>query len=115
MSPPAVAVKRLARVEVRPMASHQHEFNATLLRRGLGIEENCLEGPLTIVFYVRDDTEPLMEDTWYTLYDARESQPRRSSEYRLYYGSSLLTRLASAGDLLVIGRTEGNGLEAVIA
>jgi hypothetical protein len=110
-----VAVKRLALVEVEPRASHQHEFNATILRRGLEIQETRVSGPLTIAFYATDSEEPVVEETTYTLYDSRELQPLRSSEFRLYYASSLVPRLARPGDLLVILRGAGHALEAVIA
>jgi hypothetical protein len=110
-----VALKRLAAVEVEANTSNQHEFNATILRRGLGISETRVGGALTIAFYTRDGEEPVIEDTTYTLYDSRENQPRRSAEYRLYYASPVVGRLARQGDLLVIYQAEGDALQAIIA
>jgi hypothetical protein len=110
-----VAVKRLALVEVAPNASHQHELNATILRRALEIEDARVSGALTIAFYTEDGQPPVFEETTYTLYDSRENQPKRSSEHRLYYASPLVARMARPGDLLVVYRGEGESLRAVIA
>jgi hypothetical protein len=110
-----IALKRLAAVEVEANTSHQHEFNATLLRRGLGIDATKVSGPLSIVFYTRDDEDPVVEDTSYTLYDSRKGKLWRSPEYRLYYRSPVIGRLARPGDLLVIYRDPDDALQAIVA
>lgn len=100
------AVKRLAAVEVDPARSHQHELNAGLLRRTLGITRDRVSGVLSILFYESDNRAPSFVETPYTLYDARENTPDRR-EYRLYYETSRLLERASPGDLLIIFRVPG--------
>jgi len=109
------AVKRLAAVEVDPERSHQHELNAGLLRRTLGISADRVSGVLSILFYESDDRSPSFVETPYTLYDARENTPDRQ-EYRLYFETSRLLERASPGDLLIIFRVPGreNDLQGMV-
>lgn len=110
-----VFVKRLARVEVEVKASHQHEFNATALYDQLGFQGKEVRGDLTILFYTEDGSLPHVDESEFTLYDSRRLQPWRSREYRLYYTSKLVSKLAFVGDLFVVYREEGTTLTAIIA
>jgi hypothetical protein len=103
-----VAVKRLSAVEVDPLSSHQHEFNAGRLRVALGFDRETVSGRL-IATYHGDvgDPEADADSGEYTLYDARADHPSRS-EYRLYYKTPLFARRARAGDLLVLFREPGS-------
>ena len=113
---PFLAAKQLALVEVDPAASHQHEFNAGGLRKHLRFGLERAEGPLTILAYAADGGDPEIDESTYTLYDARENTPGRS-EWRLYYASDLIARAGRPGDLLLLYRAAANDdqLWAVIA
>lgn len=112
--PRRVAVKRLEAVEVDPKRSNQHEFHAGTLRRALDLDDDKVSGHLRLEVhsmdgFVSQDSAP------YTLYDARLDTPGRS-EWRLYYTSRELQRLAAAGDLLVLYRpdVESNDLSGLV-
>jgi hypothetical protein len=110
------AAKRLVAVEVRPNRSNQHEFNAGLLRKALGIEQDRISGPLTLLFYTDDSGRAEVDESEFTLYDAREGQAHRGPEYRLYYTSRAVERHAREDDLLVVQRpARGNKLLGVVA
>src|SRR5688572_21422239 len=99
---PRFVAKELGAVEVDPSASHQHEFHAGRLRNVLGFSAKT-SGRLVIVLY-DDSSLPIISETEYTLYDAREGT--RRSEWRLYYKSNLILDYARAGDFLLILRPE---------
>lgn len=110
------AAKRLVAVEVRPNRSNQHEFNAGLLRKALGIQHDRISGPLTLLFYTDDSGQAEVDESEFTLYDAREGQSHRGPEFRLYYKSQAVERHAREGDLLVVQRPpRGNRLVAIVA
>ena len=115
-SGPFFAAKQLALVEVDPKASHQHEFNAGGLRRLLGFGLDKVDGPLTILAQTADGADPAIDESTYTLYDARENIPGRT-EWRLYYASDLIARAGRPGDLLLMYRAdvEDHQIWAVIA
>ncbi|MDP9464095.1 MAG: type II restriction endonuclease [Actinomycetota bacterium] len=111
---PRIAVKRLSSVEIDPNRSHQHEFHATRLRRELGFGDVRTSGPLVTMIFEADDTAPLVEDSEFTLYDARERVLTRSAEWHLYYTSTAIPKHARTGDLAILYRS-GPSLQAVIA
>ncbi len=109
-----VAVKRLAAVEVDPSRSHQHELNATVLRKQLEFPDGRTSGPLTIAMYSGNEAPESFEGG-YTFSNVREGRPR-SAEYHMYYTSPAFPPAAKPGDLLVLLRDpESNALHGVIA
>jgi hypothetical protein len=112
----AIAAKTLSRVEVDPESSNQHEFHAGRLRSLLGFTGGRIEGRLTILSYLEDGAEPLIDEVNFTLYDAREKKPPRS-EWHLYYTTGVIQQRAREGDLLVLFRAPSapNEIRAVIA
>src|SRR5688572_6511604 len=94
---PRFVAKELGAVEVDPSASHQHEFHAGRVRNVLGFTAKT-SGRLVIVLYDHAN-QPLISETEYTLYDAREGTKR--TEWRLYYKSNLVADHAVAGDFLL--------------
>ena len=108
--------KILAAVEVTRRASNQHEFNATMMREALGFGSSETRGTLYVTCWPSDAGQPVVESCEYTLYDARESDPKRS-EWRLYYGTDLIEHCALAGDLMLMIRPNdsSNTLIALIA
>jgi hypothetical protein len=105
------AAKRLAAVEIGG-TSNQHEFNAGRLRNLLGFTEKT-SGALTLLFY--KSAEPLIIESEYTIYDAREGTSR--TEWRLYYKANAIQDFAEADDLLILIRPDEHSfdLHAVIA
>lgn len=112
--PGQFAVKRLSAVEVRPNRSHQHEFHGGQLRRALGLTGGRVTGRLRLLIFRDDRAEPIVDESQYTLYDARERHPRRS-EWHLYYTSRQFQDQVEPGDLLVIYRAgDGDDLNGVV-
>ena len=105
--PRGLAFKRLSLVEISPRASHQHEFHAGQLRRALGFPESKTEGTLTLLLFDASDKDPRIEESAFTLYNAREGKPR-SPEYHLYYTTTVLAEFAKENDLLILCRRRNN-------
>ncbi len=108
-----IAVKRLSAVETDPGRSHQHEFHAGELRRELGLPAERWSGPLGILILRATSETPVVDETVFTLYDARERNLERS-EWHLYYVGDVIPTHAAQGDLLLLYRYD-HGLRAVIA
>lgn len=115
--PGRYAAKRLATVEVKPTQSNQHEFNAGLLRRALGIDTDKVTAPFTLLFFTDASGTAVVDKSEFTLYDARKKKHAlRGPEYRLYYKSVVVERYARPGDLFVAYRPgRGAGLIGVVA
>jgi hypothetical protein len=99
----AVAAKRLSAVEVDPSTSHQHEFNGIQsFRAALG--EARLEVPASVLWITDSDDSGEQASGVLKWYDARENDPSRSAEFRLYYPAEAesVVQMASPGDLLVL-------------
>lgn len=101
-----VAVKVLSDVEVNPSKSNQHEFNATKeLRRFLGLEKLKTQARYVYIDSVND---LLIEDSGETTYyDARENHPTRT-EYRVYYNTNEVMKIAKPGDIIFMALTVSN-------
>jgi hypothetical protein len=97
-----------------PERSHQHEFHAGELRRELELPAARLTGRFDVLIVGGEADAPVVDASAFTLYDARENNPSRSAEWRLYYATDVITGAAGAGDLLVLYR-HGDTLRAVIA
>ncbi len=108
-----IGAKRLSQVEIKPSVSNQHEFNGiTEFKNIFGTDKISFQGHFV---YLSDDVEQIVEDSGIlTWYDARENHPSRT-EYRLYYSSNQVICNAVADDLVVIGKTDKNKLEIIIA
>jgi hypothetical protein len=109
-----IAVKRLSAVETNPKRSNQHEFHAGELRRELELPATRVTGPFNVLIVGDAGEPPVVDTSTYTLYDARERNPARSAEWRLYYASDVIAQAAEEGDLLVLYR-HSEELRAVIA
>ena len=109
-----IALKRLSEVEVKPAKSNQHEFNgAKAIRDILGSEKAHFKGRF---IYVSDNQQEFIGDTGdLTWYDARENNPLRAAEFRLYYSSNDVINSALPGDLVIITKTVENELNVIIA
>src|SRR5688572_2639627 len=105
------AAKRLSSVELGGRST-QHEFHGSAIRKVLGFGERT-KGALTVLIY--KGSEPLVIESDYTIYDAREGTLR--TEWRLYYTTDAIEKHAKAEDLLLLVRPDDNStdLQAVIA
>jgi len=109
-----VAAKHLSAVEVDPRRSRQHEFNGVQdLKEILGTDRR--EFAARFIFLGENEEQTLTDDDTLTWYDSREKQEHRSAEYRLYYKGNAVLEQAAEGDLLVIGKREGDNLLVIIA
>lgn len=111
-----VAIKRLSAVEADETRSHQHEYNATkamLAFMGRPAEATRLDA--RFIYLNDEDDEPIVEDAFLTLYNSRENQPHRSSEYRFYFPTTQVSQLAGQNDLLLIAKRRDGGLLVIIA
>lgn len=110
-----IAAKRLSVVETDPDTSNQHEFNGSRPMVSLfGTGEAKLRFDCTFMYF-DDEEKTATAEGFLTWYDSRANQPHRSAEYRLYFNGNTVIELASAGDLLVIGkRPDGRVLALIV-
>jgi hypothetical protein len=109
-----VAVKRLSVVEADPSRSNQHEINGTTAMKAfMGEPAFGVKNPSAARFiWFGGENEGVTEEAFATWYQSRQL-PR--SEYRLYFPTTPVSQLASAGDLLFVARqTEGTLLIIVV-
>lgn len=108
-----LGAKRLSEVEISSLVSNQHEFNGILEFKNIFGSEKI---KFNTRFFLLSDHEDkiITEEGSLTWYDARENHPTRS-EFRLYYSSNLIIENASAGDLILIGRTGKETAIVIIA
>lgn len=95
-----VASKALSAVEVDMAKSHQHEYNGVnSLKKIFGTERRTFAAHF--VYLNDEDSEAVQDNGSLTWYDARKNHPRRS-EFRMYFTSSAVSAIASAGDVMFI-------------
>jgi len=106
-----IAAKRLSRVEIY---SNQHEFNGVNgFRDILGTDKLIFKGK---VIYFADDEDKMIDNASdFTWYDVRANNPKRSSEFRLYYSDSEVVPNAAVGDLVIMGKTVHDELTIIVA
>lgn len=118
------AVRRVSRVDVDPTSSNQHELGSVAALR----EHLLASGRIgdvdratvrTHVLWLVDDHEPVLVEGSFTLYDARAGDPRRSAEWRLYYGAGsgledLLQTEVRPGDVMVYAVPVSDQPDAVV-
>jgi EcoRII C terminal len=109
------ACKYLSAVDTSPSKSNQHEIGSNKFTAILGVPgTDKIKFNATFLFFKADAEEPETCTDVVTYYDTRVGQPHRSSEYRLYYRSNVITELMSAGDFCLISlRTNGELLIAI--
>ena len=107
-----VVAKRLSGVESNPDQSHQHEFNGVKPLKKLLGEERLTDCPTRFV-WLGEENEGISEDSFVTWYDSRENHPTRS-EFRLYFKSNPVMKLARTGDLLIVARRPSGEIMIII-
>lgn len=106
-------VKRLSAVEINKRVSHQHEFQGVKAFRDL-FGTKPKKFPAKILYFSEIEDEIVVEETALTWYDARENQPDRSPEYRLYYTESAVTQMGVEKDLLFVGKKHDGSVVVII-
>jgi hypothetical protein len=111
-----VAAKRLSAVEADTTRSHQHEFQAiSKMLAFMGRPPEKTRISARFMYLTDEDSEPIIEDAFLTLYDSRKDQPHRSAEFRFYFPTTQVSLKAAEGDLLVIAKRRDAGLLVIIA
>ena len=108
-----VAVKTLSEVETNLEISNQHEYNAKKpMDKIFGTEEPKKEFSSSFL-YIGDDIT-INADGKMTWYDARYKHPTRT-EWRLYFQTNEVSKLARTGDSLFICKKTDGTLLIIIA
>jgi len=96
-----VFYKLVARTELESTSNHQHELNASNMKKFFGNPKDSINGRIQWVYF--SDSQLESEESDFTYYDSRKRHPVRS-EWRLYYKTNFISRFAGNGDLLIIAR-----------
>lgn len=96
-----VFYKLVARTELESSSNHQHELNASNMKKFFGNPEDSVNGRIQWLYFSDNHLESGESD--FTYYDARKRHSKRS-EWRLYYKTNFISRFARNGDLLIIAR-----------
>ena len=108
-----VASKTLSAVEVDMSVSHQHEYNGvSALKKIFGTERKTFNAQF--IYLNDEDSEPVTDNGSLTWYDARENHPTRS-EFRMYFTSSAVSDIASAGDMIFICLKSDSSVVVIVA
>lgn len=109
----SAVAKYLSAVDVNPKKSNQHEIGG-LVKAGfakhlpLAINGEKLFFDTTLIYIPSEDTDPISCESQLTWYDTRFNQPNRSSEYRMYYKTNIVSSMMNEGDFfLIIKRNNG--------
>lgn len=110
----SVVAKRLSAVEADTEFSNQHEFNGTkelklVLKEGTGEKVSFP----AIFLWFGNENEGISNEGFVTWYDARLNHPTRS-EYRLYFPTTDVSRLAREGDYMFVAKRTDGSLMIVI-
>ena len=108
-----IAAKTLSAVEADAGASNQHELNGvSKLKSILGLEKRTM--PTRFVYLSDLKDEAATADGFLTWYDARSNHLTRS-EHRLYFSTTRVSELFSAGDLFVMGLRKDDSVLCIVA
>jgi hypothetical protein len=111
-----VAAKRLSAVEADQTVSNQHEYQATKsMLAFIGRPTENTRIPARFLYLTDEDSDPIVEDAFLTLYDSRKDQPHRSPEYRFYFPTTIISQNTNKGDLLVIAKKRDGDLLVIVA
>lgn len=96
-------LKTLTAVEAEHNRSNQHEFQGVSPLKNIFGIDRC---SLTAIFSIRgSDDFHKVDLTWY---DARENNPDRTPEFRLYFKSNPIMNSARENDSIIIGVDKNN-------
>lgn len=107
-----VIAKRLSVVEANLDKSNQHEFNGIAsMKKLFGTERQKFDATF---LFLDDENPPITDNAFLTWYDARENHPTRS-EYRLFFPTTNVSKVASVSDLLFIALKPDKTVLVIIA
>jgi hypothetical protein len=111
----SAAAKKLSAVEANPGVSNQHEYNGNNdLRKVFGMDD-VTRMPAKFLWF-GNENEGVSDEGFVSWYDARRNQAHRAAEYRLYFPTTDVSRLAKEGDMLFVAkRTDGMVMVIVTA
>ena len=109
-----VGAKRLTAVDAEPQSSNQHEVGTTRDMRHQFLGENNRRHK-TIYVWLDDDENAVVAESESYHYDAREGQPHRAPEWRLYYRRNPVTETMSQGDSLFLAMARDESIYFVVA
>lgn len=110
-----VGAKRLTAVDAEPKSSNQHEIGTTQAMRNEFLGEGPKQTFPAVYIWLGRDQDAVTVHSWATYYDAREHQPHRSPEWRLYYPSNAVTEIMNEGDALFLALDTTGSLYFMIA
>ena len=110
-----VGVKRLSAVDAEPSRSNQHEIGTTSLMRDQFLGKVQRKQFSVVYVWLGQEQDGLAIKGEATHYDARENQPHRSAEWRLYYPSNEVTEAMGEGDTLFLAMHRDELLYFIIA
>lgn len=110
-----VAAKRLSAVDAEIDRSNQHEVGTTRDMVDLFLGRERREEIPTVYIWMGGDQENLTVEGTATHYDAREYQPHRSPEWRLYYQTNPVTERMCEGDVLFLAGNDEEHLHFIVA
>ena len=110
-----VGAKRLSAVDAEPRRSNQHEIGTTQAMRREFLGEGPKRDFAAAYIWLGRDQDAVTVHSWATYYDARENQPRRAPEWRLYYPSNAVTETMNEGDALFLALDTTETLYFIIA
>ena len=109
-----VGVKRLSAVDAEPVRSNQHEVGTTRDMRQQFLGE-VRRGFSVGYVWLGEEQDGFTAQGTATYYDAREMQPLRVPEWRLYYPSNPVTEVMQEGDMLFLALTHDQFLYFIVA
>ncbi len=109
-----VGAKRLTAVDAEPKRSNQHEVGTTreMRRHFLGEQNRRYK---TVYLWLGDDENAVVAQGQSNHYDARQNQPHRSAEWRLYYPSNPVTEAMRQGDSLFLAMARDESIYFIVA
>lgn len=111
----STARKYLSAVEINNNRSNRQEFNeVSNIKQILG-SEKLLNVPTKFLYLSDEESEELLDFGTISWYDARENNPSRSAEFRLYYSENMVMSEADERDLLVIALRPDKSVMIIIA
>lgn len=110
-----VGAKRLSAVDAEPQRSNQHEIGTTKAMRREFLGEGPKKDFPAVYIWLGRDQDAITVQSWATYYDARENQPHRAPEWRLYYPSNAVTETMNEGDALFLALDTTGTLYFIIA
>ena len=110
-----VGVKRLSAVDAEPKRSNQHEVGTTKKMRNQFLGEDQHKRFEAVYVWLGQDQDVRAIEGSATHYDAREKQPLRAPEWRLYYPSNPVTEAMREGDTLFLAKHNDDRLYFIVA